>query len=118
VVDERERRRDRLGGSLGSALRWLELDTRYTFLVTREDDRIAFTDLAALANPDFATPPPGHFPELRSRDHALETSVRVALQKAVGLKLYYRYWRSEIEDYHQTDLPTLIGRRVYLSHQI
>jgi hypothetical protein len=106
------------GGSLTvSPLHWLELDTRYTFLVTREDDRIAFTDLSALANPDIGNPPPGHFPELRARDHTIQTSLRIALSQAVGLKLYYRYWRSDIEDYHQTDLPTQLGRRVYLGHQ-
>ncbi len=106
------------GGSLTlSPLHWLQLDTRYTFLVVREDDRIGFADLGALANPDFVTPPPGHFPELRSRDHALETSLRIALRKSLGLKLYYRYWRSDVEDYHQTGLPTETGRRVYLGHQ-
>ncbi len=106
------------GGALTlQPLHWLEFDTRYTFLVTREDNRIAFTDLSALANSDFVTPPPGHFPDLRSRDHTLETSLRIALAKAVGLKLYYRYWRSQVQDYHQTDLPTQIGRRVYLGHQ-
>ena len=106
------------GGSLlVQPLRWLTLDARYMFLVTREDDRIAFADPGALASSDFVTPPPAHFPELRCRDQAIESSARIALTGNVGLKLYYRYWRSGIEDYHQTDLPTLIGRRVYLGHQ-
>ncbi len=97
-------------------LRWLELDTRYTFLVTREEDQIAFSNLFVLANPDFSAPPPRDFPELRARDQTVETTLRIALHKSVGLKLYYRYWRSGIEDYHQTDLPTQSGRRVYLGH--
>lgn len=97
-------------------LHWLELDTRYTFLVTREEDRIAFTNAFVLANPDFSAPAPADFPKLRSRDQTVETTVRIALHKSVALKLYYRYWRSGIDDYHQTDLPTQIGRRVYLGH--
>ena len=97
-------------------LHWLELDTRYTFLVTREEDRIAFTNPFVLANPDFSAPAPADFPKLRSRDQTVETTVRIALHKSVALKLYYRYWRSGIDDYHQTDLPTQIGRRVYLGH--
>jgi hypothetical protein len=43
--------------------------------------------------------------------------VRIALHKSLGLRLYYRYWRSGVDDYHQTSLPTQIGRRVYLGHQ-
>ena len=97
-------------------LHWLELDTRYTFLVTREEDRIVFTNAFVLANPDFSAPAPADFPKLRSRDQTVETTVRIALHKSVALKLYYRYWRSGIDDYHQTDLPTQIGRRVYLGH--
>jgi MtrB/PioB family decaheme-associated outer membrane protein len=98
-------------------LDWLELDTRYTFLVTREEDQIAFTNPLVLANPDFSTPPQADFPNLRSRDQAVETTVRIALNKSVGLRLYYRYWRSGVDDYHQTDLPTQTGRRVYLGHE-
>ena len=102
-----------------SPFEWLELDTRYTFLVTREDDKVAFTTNQALAAYDFTStdPIPTDFPKLRTRDQAVETSLRIALRKSLGFKLYYRYWRSDIDDYHQTGLPTLIGRRVYLAHQ-
>ena len=102
-----------------SPLEWLQLDTRYTFLVTREDDDVAFASAAALAAPDFTTtkPVPTDFPKLRTRDQAVETSLRIALRKSLGVKLYYRYWRSDIADYHQTALPTLLGRRAYLAHQ-
>ncbi len=102
-----------------SPFEWLQLDTRYTFLVTREDDKVAFSTNQALASYDFAStdPVPTGFPKLRTRDQAVETSLRIALRKSLGLKLYYRYWRSDIDDYHQTGLTTLIGRRVYLAHQ-
>ena len=73
----------------------------------------------ALASYDFAStdPIPTDFPKLRTRDQGVETSLRIALRKSLGLKLYYRYWRSDIDDYHQTGLTTLIGRRVYLAHR-
>jgi hypothetical protein len=102
-----------------SPLEWLQVDTRYTFLVTRENDDVAFASAAALAAPDSTStkPVPTDFPKLRTRDQAVETSLRIALRKSVGFKLYYRYARSEIDDYHQTGLTTLIGRRVYLAHQ-
>jgi hypothetical protein len=56
-------------------------------------------------------------PTLRSRDHALETSLRVALRKSVALRAFYRYERSGVDDFHQTGLPTLIGRRIYFGHE-
>ena len=89
-----------------SPFEWLQLDTRYTFLVTREDDKVAFSTNQALASYDFAStdPVPTDFPKLRTRDQAVETSLRIALRKSLGLKLYYRYWRSDIDDYHQTGL--------------
>jgi hypothetical protein len=39
------------------------------------------------------------------------------LRKATALRLFYRYDLSGVDDYHQTGLPTLIGRRVYFGHQ-
>jgi hypothetical protein len=106
------------GGGLNlHPLPWLELDTRYTFLVTREDQNLAFASTGALANVDFANPVPTSMPTLRSRDHALETSLRVALRKSVALRAFYRYERSGVDDFHQTGLPTLIGRRIYFGHE-
>ena len=102
-----------------SPLEWLQLDTRYTFLVTREDDDVAFASTTALAatDPVSTKPIPTDFPKLRTHDQAVETSLRIAPRKSLALKLYYRYWRSDIADYHQTALPVLLGRRVYLAHQ-
>ncbi len=105
------------GGLTLNPLHWLQFETRYTFLVTREEEDLAFATLNALAAPDFSSPVPGQLPKLRSRDNALETSVRVALRKSVGLRFFYRYMRSDVSDFHQTDLPTLIGRRIYLGHK-
>jgi len=106
------------GGQLTvNPIQWLQLDTRYTFLLTREEDKISFASNAALANLDFAQPVPTDFPRLKSRDQTLETSVRIALRRSIGLRFYYRYWRSGVSDYHQTGLPTLLARRVYLGHQ-
>jgi MtrB/PioB family decaheme-associated outer membrane protein len=105
------------GGLTANPLHWLEVDTRYTYLVTLEKEDLSFASLSALANPDFAAAVPGSLPKLRSRDNAVETSLRVALRKSVGLRFYYRYERSDVSDFHQTGLPTLIGRRVYFGHK-
>jgi hypothetical protein len=96
-------------------VRWVELVSSYSFLVTREHERLAFASLAALANP--VGPPPGNrLPTLESLDHVIETSLRFEVTKWLGFKLYHRYERSTIEDYHQTGLATLIDRRVYFGH--
>jgi MtrB/PioB family decaheme-associated outer membrane protein len=105
------------GGLTANPLRWLTFETRYTFLVTRETEDVSFATLNALAAPDFGSPVPGSLPELRSRDNFLESSVRVALRKSVALHFFYRYTRSSVDDYHQTDLPTLLARRIYLGHK-
>lgn len=106
------------GGELSvHPVHWLEFVTRYTFIVTREEEHLAFASTSALANVDFSQPPPDQLPTLRSRDQGVETSIRIALRKSLGLRVFYRYEHSGVDDFHQTDLPTLIGRRVYLGHQ-
>ncbi len=106
------------GGGLRLApLRWLELDTRYTFLVTREKENQSFASTGAIPVIDFASAIPDALPTLRSRDHMLETSLRVSLRESLALRVYYRYERSSVDDFHQTGLPTLIGRRIYLGHE-
>ena len=105
------------GGALTlHPLDWIEFDTRYTFLVTREDEHQSFASSAALANQDFTRPVPDELPRLRSRDHGLETSLRLSLRKSLSVRFFYRYELSGVADYHQTGLPTLIGRRIYLGH--
>ena len=104
-------------GLSAQPLHWLQLETRYTFLVTRDREHLSFASLSSLANPDFASPVPGTLPELRSRDSAVETSLRVALRKSTALRFYYRYERSDVDDFHQTGLPTLLGRRIYFGHK-
>src|SRR5262249_16711865 len=74
---------------------WVQLDTRYTFLVTREVEDLAFAGATALAAPA-GVPIPDRMPKLRSRDHALETSLRFALRKSIGLRFFYRYERSGV----------------------
>jgi Putative outer membrane beta-barrel porin, MtrB/PioB len=95
----------------------VELASSYNFLETRERQHLAFASIDALANPDFGVPPGDRLPTLRSRDHAIETSVRFEVAQWLALKLYHRYERSTIEDYHQNGLATLIGRRVYFGHE-
>jgi hypothetical protein len=105
------------GGTLTAhPLSWIQFDTRYTFLVTRETDLLSYNSLTALADVNPAAPIPGALPTLRNRDHIVETSLRFALRKSLGLRFYYRYDRSGVDDFHQTGLPTLVGRRVYFGH--
>lgn len=106
------------GGTLTAhPLSWIQFDTRYTFLVTHETDHLAFNSVTALANFDPAAPVPSTLPTLNNRDHIVEASLRFALRKSLGLRFYYRYDRSGVDDFHQTGLPTLVGRRVYFGHE-
>ena len=73
--------------------------------------------MTALANFDPAAPVPSTLPTLNNRDHIVEASLRFALRKSLGLRFYYRYDRSGVDDFHQTGLPTLVGRRVYFGHE-
>jgi MtrB/PioB family decaheme-associated outer membrane protein len=98
-------------------LHWLELVSAYNYLETREQERLAFDSVNALANPIFGASPPGSLPTLHGSDHAIQTSLRFELAKWLGLKLYHRYEHSTIDDYHQTGLVPLIDRRVYLGHR-
>jgi hypothetical protein len=105
------------GGFNLHPMSWISLDTRYTFLVTREDEDLSFASPSALANPIFTTPVPDHLPRLRNRDHTVDTSLRLALRKSLALRFFYRWELSGVDDYHQTGLPTLLARRIYLGHQ-
>ncbi|HTO54582.1 MAG TPA: MtrB/PioB family outer membrane beta-barrel protein [Myxococcota bacterium] len=105
------------GGFSLHPLQWISLDTRYTFLVFREDENLSFVSDAVLASQDPTHPVPDHLPRLRNRDHTLETSLRIALRKSTALRFFYRYDLSGVDDFHQTGLPTLIGRRLYFGHQ-
>ena len=112
------------GSSLGCGssvslrpVHWVQLVSSYNYLETRERERLAFNSIDALANPIFGETPGNRLPTLRSRDHAIETSLRFEVRKWLGLKLYHRYERSTIDDYHQAGLAALIGRRVYFGHQ-
>src|SRR5262249_11312986 len=66
-----------------------EFGSSYTFLTTREHERIAFDSsgnaLATGGTPD------SHLPTLRNRDHVLETSLRFEVARGLALKLYHRY---------------------------
>jgi hypothetical protein len=107
-----------LGGSVSlRPAHWVELVSSYNFLVSRERELVFANSSGALANPVLGVAPRDRLPTLRNRDHAVETSLRFELTKWLGLKLYHRYELSTVDDYHQTGLPTLVGRRVYFGHQ-
>jgi hypothetical protein len=94
----------------------VELVSSYNFLQTREREDLAFNSLNAVANPIFGDQPGNRLPTLRSSDHVIETSLRLEVTKWLGFKVYHRYERSTIEDYHQAGLAALIDRRVYFGH--
>ncbi|HKA15165.1 MAG TPA: MtrB/PioB family outer membrane beta-barrel protein [Myxococcota bacterium] len=110
-----------IGGGANVSLRpahWVELVSSYYYVETRERESLAFASLVALGNPVFGGPLPGdRLPTLLNRDHVVETSLRFEVAKWLGLKLFHRYERSTIQDYHQAGLATLIDRRVYFGHQ-
>jgi hypothetical protein len=108
---------------LGSSLslrpaHWVELVSSYNFLATRERERLRLASESgnALANPVPGDPAGDRLPALTGYDHVIETSLRFEVAKWLGLKLYHRYERSTIEDYHQAGLVPLIDRRVYFGH--
>ncbi|HTO08429.1 MAG TPA: MtrB/PioB family outer membrane beta-barrel protein, partial [Myxococcota bacterium] len=105
------------GGFSLHPMSWISLDTRYTFLVTREDEDLSFASTNVFATPVFGALPPDHLPRLRNRDHTVDTSLRIALRKSLALRFFYRWELSGVDDYHQTDLPTLLGHRIYMGHQ-
>lgn len=109
------------GGLTARLLRSVELDSSYAFLVTRDElDTDTGGGISAPVNAP--TPVPRRLPELRSRDHVAQTSLRLELRSDLALRLFYRYERSSVDDYHQTGLPTLTPtpaapRRVFLGHE-
>jgi hypothetical protein len=97
-------------------LHWVELASSYNYFETRERERLAFNSEVALANPVFGSNPGDRLPTLRSSDHAIESSLRFEVTRWLGFKVYHRYERSTVDDYHQTGLLALMDRRVYFGH--
>jgi hypothetical protein len=101
-------------------VRSIELDSHYAFSVAR-DELETETAGGPGATVNSATVA-RRLPALRSRDHAVETSLRVALRDDPGARVLHRYERSAVDDDHQTGLPTLLPtpvapRRVFLGHE-
>ena len=55
-------------------------------------------------------------PDMVFHQHALETSLKLRIDRQTALRLYYRYERTRIEDWHYDDLPLVFagGAGVFL----
>ncbi len=107
------------GGITARLVRSIDLDSHYAFLSTRDELDTAAAGPGAPVNS--ATIPP-RLPALRTRDHVLETSLRLTLRPDLALRLFHRYERSSVADFHQTGLPSLLPtpiapRRVFIAHE-
>ena len=102
------------GGVRMPLVQGAQLQLDYRFQVTREEidyDLGSATRLVGTADPGV------RYPTQLLRDHVLETSVVWPLREAFSLRVYQRYARSSIDDYHQTDLFTSEGQRLFFGHE-
>jgi MtrB/PioB family decaheme-associated outer membrane protein len=107
------------GGLTARLVRSIELDTHYAFLFSHDELETSAGGPAAPVN---STTVARRLPALRSRDHVVETALRIALRGDLSVRLFHRYERSAVDDYHQTGLPTLLPtpgapRRVFFGHE-
>ena len=56
------------------------------------------------------------FPDLRTQDQILETSLRWAFSETLAARLYYRYQRATIRNWLQRDLVSLDDHRLFFAH--
>ena len=98
--------------SAGAGLRWklssrFTLQTDYAFLDSREGVDYDFASAAALGTAVTPDQAGSHFPPLRYRDQLVATSLIVALDQHVELRLFYRFEHSSVQDFAQRHLEPL-----------
>jgi hypothetical protein len=106
----------------GSGVRWqphgrMELSFSYELHHTAESLRYDFASPGAL--PLFVTPGQAgdNLPDLRYRDHVLESELRFDLFEEASLRVFHRYARSFVRDFAQRGLvPNFFDRGVVLAH--
>jgi MtrB/PioB family decaheme-associated outer membrane protein len=69
----------------------------------------AFASPGALATPGAAGEAGSGLPDLVYRRQALESSLKLALNRDTALRLFYRYERARFEDWHYEGMPLVLG---------
>lgn len=90
------------------------LESSYSFVHGRHRIGYAFASPAALATPGVAAQAGDAMPDIRMRRHVLEASAVLSLAASTALRLYYRYERGRLEDWHYTGLPLVVGNELFL----
>ncbi|MBI3042926.1 MAG: MtrB/PioB family decaheme-associated outer membrane protein [Betaproteobacteria bacterium] len=87
------------------------LETGYTYLYSPYRTRYSFASAGALAGGAAAAAGAGDgMPDMVFRQQAVETSLKLAIDKHAALRLYHRYERTRLEDWHYDGLsPVFAG---------
>jgi hypothetical protein len=110
------------GGNAGAGFRWrlldrLTLESAYSFLLTRQRLDYDFASAGALAPGVTAAQAGSRFPELRTVDHVLQSSVRLELSPRVALRIFHLFQRERLDDFQQQGLEAgLVGGALFLGH--
>lgn len=94
----------------------LSLEVDYSLVDTREEVDYAFNSAGALAGSVSPAQAGTSFPDLRTQDQILETSLRWAFSERLAARLYYRYQRATIRNWLQRDLVPLDDQRLFFAH--
>jgi MtrB/PioB family decaheme-associated outer membrane protein len=94
----------------------LRLEASYSFVDTRTQLDYDFASDTALAGVT-AAQAGSRYPELKTRDHVLMSSLFWEFRPGFALRLAYRFSHSTLRDFQQAGLPTRDGNRIFFGHQ-
>jgi len=95
----------------------VSLEANYSFILATQKLYYAYASGGALAPGVTPAEAGNQFPELRTEDHVLQTSLRLELTEKVALRVFYRYEHGTIDDFQQTGLEAaVIAGAYYLGH--
>jgi hypothetical protein len=114
------------GGAAGLGL-WarpfahVSVETNYVFILNTQQLDYDYRSDGALPPGITSAEAGNHFPDLRTEDQVLQTSLRLELTEQVALRVFHRYEYSTIDDFQQTGLDSeadagVIGGAYYLRH--
>ena len=94
------------------------LDTNYGFILTTQKLRYDYRSDGALPPGVTGAEAGNRFPDLRTEDHVLQTSLRVELTEKVALRAFHGYERGTIGDFQQTGLQAGVIAEAYYLGQV
>lgn len=97
--------------------RRVEIRMDYRFDAFRGEGSTHFASDLALGTGLTAAEAGRRLPDLRKRDHVLETAVRWSVQENLLLRFYHRFQRASIRDWHESGLTPQVAGAVFLGHQ-